>query len=201
MQFKKLVFASILVLIPAQSFAMSTTAETVANKALGLMKRPEIIGVGGFAALVAGIGSYCVYNEYRKKKTAKDFWNKKSDAKILKLAAAFMQDIEKRLAPQLEKLRTASPSIKANLATLHFVCDSIETCEIWLERLTTRSLFACAQKIKDLESELKQLRNEMDIFVNNDFIKQFETLSNKVRNQPPVIIALPPYSYGYNYCQ
>jgi hypothetical protein len=204
MEFKKLILASLVILMSAQSVAFAFDIKTEAQKCLDyLPKSPEAkvgCAVGIFGAAVIGAASYCIYKECQKKKAEKDFWNKKSDSKIVKLAEVFMQDVEDRLAPQLEKLRTASPSIKANLATLQYVCDQIETCQTWLERLTKRSLFACAQRVKDLESDLKQLRNEMDIFVNNDFIKQFETLSNKVRNQPPVIIAFPPYPYGYNYC-
>ncbi len=204
MEFKKLILAILVISMSAQSVAFAFDIKTEAQKCLDyLPKSPEAkvgCALGAFGLAVGSAISYCIYKECQKKKAEKDFWNKKSDSKIVKLAAVFMQDVEDRLASQLEKLRGSSPCIKANLATLQYVCDQIETCQTWLERLTKRSLFACAQRVKDLESDLKQLRNEMDIFVNNDFIKQFETLSNKVRNQPPVIIAFPPYPYGYNYC-
>ena len=170
MQFKKLVLAGILILIPAQSWAIGSAIQTAANNALDFISKYRAeLTIAGLAGACAGTLGFLAYNDFKKQQAKKAFWDRKTDSEIVKLATVFMQGVEGRLSPQLEKLRTSSPSIKANLKTLDYVCNTITSCKTWLERLTKRSLFACAQKMKDLESELIYLKDNMDIFVNNDF--------------------------------
>ena len=198
MQFKKLILTTLVVLMSAQSAAFAFDIQTEVQKCLDYVpKSPKAMAgcaLGAFGAAVVGAVSYCIYNEYRKKKSEKDFWNKKSDSKIVKLAEDFMCSAQDGL---VEPIKSAG---KCSIASLYLVRGAITTCQIWLKRLIDRSLFGCAQKMKDLESELIELRNSANIFVNDNFIQQFESLQNTVNNRPPLVIAFPPYPYGYNYC-
>ena len=195
MQFKKLVLATILILMPAQSMAFVEHAQAVAKKTLSFMNdhRYEMI-LGGLQVAAVGIFGLFMYRDFQKSRAEKAVWDKKcaeeankeankSDEEIIKLAEDFISEIEERLAPQLKELRAGSSEIKCNIATFDYVHNKIYEFGYWIDRLEKRSLAQYVEKIKTLKSELTQLINCLNVVVDKDFMDEFESLRARVNYQ------------------
>ncbi len=194
MTLKKLLLIIFIGIMPAQSLALDY------NQKIGLA------GFGIYAGIVASIGGYLYYKDYQKTKAERDFWNNKTDEEMARLVTKFTNNVEKRLASQLKKLRKIvnldeSYTVKGNLKCFYFIRRTIAKCDIWLKRLQNRTLPQLNEKIGYLKSELVQLEDKLNIYIDKDLIESFERFRNQ---QPPMVIAINnplnyPYQINYPY--
>lgn len=188
MVLKKILLVALIGIVPAQSLALNY------NEKLGL----ACFGI--YAGLMASVGGYIYYKTYQREKAEREFWQSKTNDEMTALAIKFMNKIEKRLATQLKKLRRSNFEeddcivIRVNLKGYHFIDRAIDKFDSWLTRLEERSLSKIASQVEELKIELIQLYNMLEIYMDKDFIREFE----KLKKQTPVFIPVNmPCHYHY----
>ncbi len=192
MIFKKLLLILCIGLIPAQSLALTND------------QKAGMVGfLGAATCLFAGFG-YLLYRDYQKEKAERELWNNKTDDEMAALVTKFTNKIEKRLASQLKKLRKIvdldeSYTVKGNLKCFYFIRRTINKCDTWLKRLQNRDLVQLVEKIQHLKSELVQLNDRLNIYIDKDLIESFERFENKQPSAPMIIPIYTPGCYPYHY--
>lgn len=175
---KKIFLIAFIGFIPVQSLALTDGQK---------------IGLGcaiGTTLLCGAICGGIFYCDQQKKHAEQESWKNKTDEEMAALVTKFINKVERRLSFQLKKLRSmphaqGDYTIKGNLKCFYFIPRAINKCDVWLNRLQNREISHVVTHVTQLRSELVELNDKLNVYIDKDFIKLFESL----KNQPtPVIV-------------